>query len=302
MRHWEQSHVVIVSSDEYLYLLDLHTLYSVNASQGCFDTSLTQIMPPQVESLLEQGNLLSEKDAGSSRHDLFLGAVAALTQTARRLWQPFASRQTTKLRPTAYLDGMRGFAALLVYILHNETWAHESLRSDTIFENGFGYHKQYYFACFPGIRLLFSGGHLSVAIFFVLSGYVLALKPLRILLINNDHAQLSAALASALFRRWIRLFIPLIITSFIFMTLNYIIPNLSKIKPENAYHDEAFKWYAEFKEFSFIFRMVSISGSNHIPFLFCRCVGCNPKFLVSKHGPRQPLRLASLYEFSCLRF
>ena len=31
-----------------------------------------------------------------------------------------------KLRRTAYLDGLRGFGALLVYILHNECWAHSA--------------------------------------------------------------------------------------------------------------------------------------------------------------------------------
>jgi hypothetical protein len=37
---------------------------------------------------------------------------------------------------------------------------------------GNGYDGKYYFACLPGIRTLFSGGHFAVSVFFVLSGYI----------------------------------------------------------------------------------------------------------------------------------
>lgn len=84
---------------------------------------------------------------------------------------------------------------------------------------------------------------------------VLSLKPLQILILNEDHYKLNQSLGSALFRRWIRLFIPLIVTTFIFMTLNYLIEGLSWKKAESAYHDEVWKWFTEFQDFSFVFRM-----------------------------------------------
>jgi peptidoglycan/LPS O-acetylase OafA/YrhL len=170
-------------------------------------------------------------------------------------WMPTKQwRRNPRLRPTAYLDGLRGFAALLVYILHHEVWAHDSLHSDKIFENAFGYQGRHYFAQFPGIRTFFSGGHFSVAIFFVISGYVLSAKPLT-LLHNGDMVKLSDNLASALFRRWIRLYIPIIATTFIYMVCAWLVHNAQTMyKPKPKFRDEFWNWYSELKSFSFIFR------------------------------------------------
>ncbi|KAF2670141.1 hypothetical protein BT63DRAFT_371835 [Microthyrium microscopicum] len=163
-------------------------------------------------------------------------------------------RRSGTLRPTAYLDGLRGFAALLVYILHNQVWAHDSLKSDKIFENGFGYDRQFYFATLPGIRTFFSGGHFAVAVFFVISGYVLSHKPLR-LIHDGELVKLGDNLASAFFRRWLRLYLPVIATTFVWMTLNYLIRGLTINKAEPRYLDEFTLWYNELKGFSFIFRL-----------------------------------------------
>jgi peptidoglycan/LPS O-acetylase OafA/YrhL len=177
---------------------------------------------------------------------------------SRLIWLPTLLqtklfRASAPLSSTAYLDGLRGFSALMVYWMHNELYAHEMVRGPSILENAFGYNKQYYFVCFPGIRTLFSGGHLAVAIFFVLSGYVLSFRPLT-LLHDGDLVKFGDGLASALYRRWLRLFVPLIGTSFVFMTLNWLIPGLTTFDSEPKYVDEVLKWYYELKEFSFIFR------------------------------------------------
>jgi peptidoglycan/LPS O-acetylase OafA/YrhL len=141
-----------------------------------------------------------------------------------------------------------------VYILHHEVWAHESLKSDKIFENAFGYQGRYYFAQFPGIRTFFSGGHLSVAVFFVISGYVLSAKPLA-LLYSGDFLKLGDNLASALFRRWIRLYIPIIATTFIYMICVWLIHGSQTMyKPEPIFRDEFWSWYRELMHFSFVFR------------------------------------------------
>jgi peptidoglycan/LPS O-acetylase OafA/YrhL len=170
-------------------------------------------------------------------------------------WMPTRQwRRNSRLRPTAYLDGLRGFAALLVYILHHQLWAHDSLNSDKIFENAFGYEGRFYFAQFPGIRTFFSGGHFSVTVFFVISGYVLSAKPLA-LLHSGDHAKLADNLASALFRRWIRLYIPILATTFVFMAGAWLIHGAqAHYKPHARFRDEFWDWYNELGNFSFIFK------------------------------------------------
>lgn len=159
-------------------------------------------------------------------------------------------RRDTALRPTAYLDGLRGFAALLVYILHNEAWAHGG---SVVIENTFGYNRQYYFVTLPFIRPFFSGGHLAVPVLFVVSGYVLSSKPLS-LIHRGDRVKLGDSVGSSMFRRWLRLYLPLTATTFISMTLNHFIHNLTFRETEPNYVDEVKKWFIELKSFSFLFR------------------------------------------------
>ncbi|KAM5350073.1 hypothetical protein ACJ41O_006578 [Fusarium nematophilum] len=158
------------------------------------------------------------------------------------------------LRPTAYLDGLRGFAALLVYLHHHNYWAHGVVIQNPIFENAFGYEGEFYFAALPGFRHFFSGGHYAVATFFVTSGYVLSLKPLA-LIQAGDHQKLGDALASALFRRWFRLFIPLIITVLVWITIWHAVGfYLRGLLPQASWYDELWRFYYDFKNFSFVFK------------------------------------------------
>lgn len=55
----------------------------------------------------------------------------------------------------AYLDGMRGFAAFIVYWTHYTGYAHDGVWA---FRNSYGWHGQQYFAQLPVIRLFFHGG------------------------------------------------------------------------------------------------------------------------------------------------
>ncbi|TQS36178.1 hypothetical protein Golomagni_03378 [Golovinomyces magnicellulatus] len=157
-------------------------------------------------------------------------------------------------RRTAYLDGMRGFAALIVYWGHHQLWARDVIGAGAILENAWGYENRWYFACLPGIRLLFSGGHLAVTIFFVISGYVLSAKPLS-LIQAGDYNKLQDNIGSALFRRWLRLFLPVICTTFIYMTSWHLF-GIWTATPEhkNTYSEELWNYYIEFKNFSFVFR------------------------------------------------
>lgn len=59
---------------------------------------------------------------------------------------------------TRYLNGLRGWAAVLVYWHHHEIWAHRS--AINIFERAYGYHERYHLVTLPWIRLLFNGGAL----------------------------------------------------------------------------------------------------------------------------------------------
>jgi len=168
-------------------------------------------------------------------------------------WTSFLNNYNPdKLRATAYLDGLRGFAAFLVYWHHHELWAHHPSQNQ-FFEQGFGHNGQRYFAAFPFIRNFFDGGHYAVSTFFVISGYVLSMKPIS-LIHAGEQAKLADNLASALFRRWMRLYIPLFATTFVYMTLWHALGIwVSSTKPQSNYWDEIWFWYAEVKNFSFIF-------------------------------------------------
>ncbi|KAK0622585.1 acyltransferase family-domain-containing protein [Immersiella caudata] len=157
-----------------------------------------------------------------------------------------------KLRPTAYLDGLRGFAAFIVYWHHHELWARRREEAGFL-EHGFGHGGQHYLASFPGIRTFFGGGHFAVSIFFVISGYVLSTKPMS-LIHAGDQAKLADNLGSALFRRWLRLYIPLICVTFIYMTSWHLFPFwIDGAKKQSTYGKELWAWYAELKNFSFVF-------------------------------------------------
>lgn len=161
------------------------------------------------------------------------------------------------LRPTAYLDGLRGFAAFLVYIHHHQLWAH-NLDDSIILESWFGYDGKYYFAALPGIRTLFVGGHVAVAVFYVISGYVLTVKPLS-LIHAGEFLRLFDNLASAFFRRWFRLYIPLIVTTLVYVTSWHALGYWnSACEPKATFGEELWNWYVEFKNFSFLFKESNI--------------------------------------------
>lgn len=158
-----------------------------------------------------------------------------------------------KLRKTAYLDGLRGVAAFLVYWHHHELWCHEPSENH-IFENAFGYEGQYRFANFHGVRLLFNGGHFAVATFFVVSGYVLSVKPLSLIQAGQQD-KLADNLSSALFRRWLRLYMPLAATTFLYMLTWHAFGGLwiQGAEKKGNMRDEIWSWYSELKNFSFVF-------------------------------------------------
>lgn len=118
-----------------------------------------------------------------------------------------ASKST---HPTAWLDGMRGVAALLVYIYHLSYSTHDVDTAWT-FEGKQGFLR------LPLIRFFYNG-HYMVAIFFVLSGYALSYKSVK--QIRKQETQpLLEGLASSVFRRWMRLFLPCFVSTLMIVLL-----------------------------------------------------------------------------------
>lgn len=110
----------------------------------------------------------------------------------------------TKLHAIAALDGLRGWACLLVFNFHflfTYTWK-VSIGWGFNGEN-FGIHQ------LPIVHLLISG-HIMVAIFFVISGYVLSYKPLKTIR-SQSFEQTFTILASSTFRRGLRLYVPALV-------------------------------------------------------------------------------------------
>ena len=132
-----------------------------------------------------------------------------------------------KIHVTSWLDGLRGLAAFLVYIHHSvNEWA-PWIRS------GFGSTKPEYeefdkrkqapffndsFFQLPIIRIVFSGGAM-VSIFFVISGYVLSTKALR-LSRQRRQTEVFETLVSSTFRRGLRLYLPCTVSTFLTANLS----------------------------------------------------------------------------------
>ncbi|MCJ1440174.1 MAG: hypothetical protein MMC23_000657 [Stictis urceolatum] len=167
-----------------------------------------------------------------------------------------------ELKSTSWLDGLRGFAALMVYFHHHQLWVHDSTQTK-YFENSYGYDGGYYFAAFPFVRTFFSGGHYAVSTFFVISGYVLSSRPMG-LIYADEHEKLLQAFSSALFRRWFRLFIPTLATTFLWMCSWHAFGWwCSPFEPQPTFWDELTKIWDEAIPFSYVFK-----GAGGFPWLY----------------------------------
>ncbi|KAK4238689.1 acyltransferase family-domain-containing protein [Achaetomium macrosporum] len=112
-----------------------------------------------------------------------------------------------RLRLTSWLDGVRGVAALAVYLFHAMgCWASvvPAWRADD---------AQTSLLQLPLVRTFFVAGGGAVSVFFVLSGYVLTQRCLRLIRAGSGHA-VYPTVASSAFRRGFRLYLPPILLTF----------------------------------------------------------------------------------------
>jgi hypothetical protein len=117
-----------------------------------------------------------------------------------------SSEPSEPLQETAYLDGLRGIACYSVFFAHHlSAYGFEILHPYGEGPNLHFVQTDHWFQL-PIIRLLYNG-QAAIAVFFVLSGYVLSYKPLK-LMHTREFENLQQCLASSIFRRWLRLFLP----------------------------------------------------------------------------------------------
>lgn len=129
------------------------------------------------------------------------------------------------LSDTAWLNGLRGLAAFLVMMSHySDAFLSpmcEAPFGALVLEDS-GYSNVWYFYKgqrlwapwrLPILRVFMSNGGGQVAVFFVISGFVLTCGPLA----ESDYAKLYRSLGSSTLRRWSRLYLPCGIVSFIYL-------------------------------------------------------------------------------------
>jgi len=153
----------------------------------------------------------------------------------------YPSPGTLEIKPTSWLDGVRGVAALGVYVFHAMgCWANlvPAWHSDPDQNN---------ILQFPIFRTFFVSGGAAVSLFFALSGYVLTHKSLRWIRGGAGH-RVYPAVASSMFRRGFRLYLPPIILTFSEMLatrLGFPLPFNFNFTPESSLWGQFVDWLTE---------------------------------------------------------
>jgi len=124
---------------------------------------------------------------------------------------PSKGKKPRKLYATSYLDGV---AALFV-VIHHYALQYTATSPQGWHMGAQGTHN--WFFQLPLVRVIHSG-RFMVTIFFVISGYVLSYRSLK-LAREGKHEQLLDSLGSSVFRRWIRLHFPVIASTFVAFVL-----------------------------------------------------------------------------------
>jgi peptidoglycan/LPS O-acetylase OafA/YrhL len=157
----------------------------------------------------------------------------------------FKQHPPEPVRSTQYVHGLRGIAALIVYLSHTVPWWYGI---DHPIQHGFGYRGEFMLATLPFLRTFFTGGAAAVALFFVMSGYVLSMAPLK-MLHNGETTKARWYLLAAAIRRPFRLFLPVAAISLIFALSMHLplglAPHLSWPEPQPSLLQELWNWVTE---------------------------------------------------------
>lgn len=162
-----------------------------------------------------------------------------------RRFLSYPPQDSLKLRPTSWLDGLRGVAALGVFIFHAMgCW-------DSLVPAWHSDEHQNSVLQMPILRTFVDSGGAAVSVFFVLSGYVLTQKSLHWMR-EGSVDQVYPAVASSMFRRGFRLYLPPILLTFCEMlaTRIGIFPPLNfDFVPEISLFAQLMNWIADTDKF-----------------------------------------------------
>lgn len=198
-----------------------------------------------------------------------------LTPLLPSFLHPKTVQQPRRLSSTSYLDGLRGVAALIVFNSHFLTNWHYPLRSGYLSSPGDVYILQ-----LPIVRLFYAG-RASVAVFFVISGFVLSYKPLLLLRQKGGggrgggRSEVLKVLSSSVFRRGMRLWIPILFGTFISALLAgkgwYTpVPSRGDLIPPTfpSLREQVVHWMGELSEFAFPWKGSGVDGNAASGFVY----------------------------------
>lgn len=197
---------------------------SVRSFTDIGNKSISQVLDPyDFDAVSETSEVLSYQAPNPRYGTLFFTRLSQHMHNLRGFLQCGKESESDqilphirKLHPTAYLDGMRGLAAFAVFLCHLSYDSFDLTHTYLAGEPGSESPNQHLLQL-PGLRLMYSGPPM-VAIFFVISGYVLSYKPLKQMR-NQDYDGLLTTLTSSVFRRPLRLFLPCLVSTLIIICL-----------------------------------------------------------------------------------
>lgn len=147
-----------------------------------------------------------------------------------RRGRPVRTKALHELHPMAYLDALRGYFAMIIFTAHTMSrfWKWIPARILAI----------------PWFQFPFRGGFASLDLFFFISGYAVTYKAVG-LMQTKKKDQLLNTLASSIFRRYLRLFLPILpvmLVTAVCVKWGIAIPPDGKMKVKNEMGNPFWFW------------------------------------------------------------